>query len=252
MKTTNDETIPSGSEVPVDAGQTKAEDKTVETRDDNKGSEDKKSEESETTKLKSELANLQKVMGRQGRELGDLRKQSQNSSQEDSGKDYDALEADITDRLDAGELDLKTALKEMNRLATERGALAATEMMREEQQESRSKQAVAEFRAKNPDFDNVVESGELDEILASNPIHDNFSAYQEFRRNQVLSDMEAKVAEARKAGEEEGRKIAAEAKNATQVLGKKGDDTKPEIKQTTTRAETNKAMLDALKGARSQ
>lgn len=246
MKTEN--VMPSGSEVPEESGQTESTEENNEQKSGGQGTTSP--EDNETAKLKSELADLQKVLGRQGKELGDLRKQSQESAPAEEAKDYDALEANITDRLDAGDLDLKTALREMNKLATERGALVATDMMRQEQEENNNAEAVSNFRSNNPDFDIVVENGSLDAIIASNPLHDNFSAYHEYKRNEVTAAMEAKVAEARQAGEQDGRKIASESQNASRVLGKKNDSTRFEQTQTTTRAGTNKAMLEALRSAR--
>lgn len=240
-----EKTIPSGSGVPSPEGQTPK----TEVKETPKAEETTPNPETEA--LKSELSNLQKVIGKQGKELGDLRKQNAPKEKKDEVKNYDALETDIVTKLDAGELDLKTALREMNKLATERGAKMATEQIRDEQNKQRSQDAVNQFKAQNTDYDQVLESGALDEIMNSNPLHDTFSAYYEHKGKTLQSEMETRVAEAKKEGEQEGLKIASESKNPSKVLGKKGDDIRDKAKQPYgNRTETKSAMADALKRSR--
>lgn len=243
--------IPSGSGVPEPTGEAP---KPVEKQQEQVAApEVKKEVNDETAKLKEELSNLQKVLGKQGQELGELRKKNETPAKKDEPKDYDALESNIVNKLDSGELDLKSALREMNKLATERGAKLATEQIRTEQNKQKSAEAVNAFKQTNPDYDKILESGELDNIIASNPLHDSFSAYYEYKNNVLMSEMETRLSDAKKAGEEEGLKIASESKNPSKVLGKQGTDIREKQTQPYgSRAETKSAMAEALQRMRSQ
>jgi hypothetical protein len=253
--------IPTGSEVPAEeSGQTSQEEPTTEvgqTEPEGEQTDEGKDEskESESEALKKQIANLEKVLGRQGKELGDLKK-NKSSEQEtkEEAKDYDALEAEITDKLDAGEIDLKTALRQMNQLATERGAQMATMRFQEQQKQQTSAKMVNEFKQKNPDFEEVLESGELDKIIQDNPLHDDFSAYHEYKLRQTQAQLDDQLKAAREEGKSEGMKLASESSNASKVLGKRGDALRSQnkTKQPANRAETKRAMLEALKAAREQ
>lgn len=254
-----EDNVPVNAQVPSEDGQTEenaTENNEVEGTEttETEGTENSSTKDSESEALKAQIANLEKVLGKQGKELGDLRKQNtQSTQQKEEPKDYDALEADIVDKLDAGELDLKSALRQMNQLASERGAMQATAQFAEEQNKERSQKAISQFKQENPDFDDVLESGALDGIIEKNPLHDEFSAYQEYKRNELQKDLESKLEQARNEGRETGMKIANESENPGKVLGKKGDSTRTtqKPKQYQNRDETRSAMMDALKTARS-
>lgn len=249
--------IPVGSEVPAqDAGQTsnnEAVEETVETEETEAPVEEEEEKPNEAEELRKQVSNLEKVLGRQGKELGDLKKQK-SQTEEEPPKDYDALEADIVDKLDAGDIDLKSALRQMNKLATERGAQIATQNFQEEQKKQTSAQMVNQFKQNNPDFEEVLESGALDQIIQDNPLHDDFSAYHAYKLNQTQSDYEQKLQAAKEEGKNEGMKLASESSNASKVLGKRGDALRSQqnSKQPMNRAETKSAMMDALKAAREQ
>ena len=246
---TKEETIPAGSEVPENEDGQTTDNAAEETTEQNTQTEETETEEtkkegesSEAEELRKQVANLEKVLGRQGKELGDLKK-SKTQQEEEPPKDYDALEADIVDKLDAGEMDLKTALRQMNQLASERGAMQATQRFQEEQKQQTSNQMISQFKQNNPDFDEVLESGALDEIIQSNPLHDEFSAYHEFKLNRTQAEIDAKIQQAKEEGKNEGMKIASESSNASKVLGKRGDALRSQQtgKQPTNRAETKAA-----------
>lgn len=255
-----EDVIPTGSEVPAEeSGQTSVEvpaaevGQTAPEGEQNTETPKKEDDTSDSEALKKQIANLEKVLGRQGKELGDLKK-GKESKEEEPPKDYDALEADITDKLDAGEIDLKTALRQMNKLATERGAQMATQSFLEQQRQQASAKMVNEFKQKNPDFEEVLESGELDKIIQDNPLHDDFSAYHEYKLRQTQAQLDDQLKAAKEEGKSEGMKLASESSNASKVLGKRGDAMRSQNsnKQPANRAETKRAMLDALKAAREQ
>lgn len=242
--------IPAGSDVPVQ----EAPAEVVEPEVTGETSPELENVQSaENAELKNELTNLKKVLGNQGRELGTLRQEANNKNNTpEPAKDFDSLEVDIMNKLDSGELDLNNAMREMNRLATEKGAKLATEAIRGEQKQERDAEAVKQFKAENADFDELNQSGALDEILASNPIQDPISAYYLFKHDQLAGSMDTKLAEAKKTGEEEGLKIAGEKTNASKVLGKKGNDTrnKQEKQPYNDRASRREGMLSALRASR--
>jgi K+-transporting ATPase c subunit len=245
--------MPAGSEVP--------ERTSGETNESKDTSVDEGQKKEESSKVSEDMASLQKqldhaqsLIGKKSSEIDGLKKQLEAKSQaqqKEEPKNFDAIEEELLTKLDEGELGLKDALRQMNRIATERGVQLATEQYRAEQNQAKSQEAIDKFIQENPDFEEMKANGDLEVFKKNNPIHDDFSAFLEAKQQQTLQTMEEKIAEARKAGEEDGMRIASESSNASKVLGKKGDEVrdKPQ-KLYSNRSETKQAMADALKRSR--
>ena len=250
------EQIPAGSGVPESTGQTNtteqapATDTTTTSPDTTTTTEAKP--EKDVSAMEKQLSNLEKVIGRQGEELGKLRKEKESKSTQSEAPDYDQMEAEIVDKLDAGELDLATAMRKISQLSSKRGAEEAVSLIEQSQQKNQNEAAVNKFRQDNPDYDTLVQDGALDPIMQSNPLHDTFSAYLEYKRNELASNMEQKIAEAKQAGEKTGAELAAEANKASSVIGGRGNDVRETNKQTnfSNRNEMKSAMAEALRTAR--
>lgn len=245
--------IPAGSFVPDESGETTIAEPVEEVEEETGDAGEVHQEVAEQTPLEKELENLKKVIGRQGQELGELRKQSQSKEEPAAEANYDSLEAEIADKLDAGEIGLSQALKEISQLASKRGADEAARMFRDAQSEEKSKEAVKKFRSQNPDFDEVKESGVLDEIMAENPLHDPLSAYLEYKNQQMASTMEERIAAATAAAKKEGAQAAAQSTNASKVLGKKGDNVRnTQPKSYASQAERKAGMVERLRAMRQE
>ena len=242
------EQIPAGSSVPEPTGQTP---ENAPTSPAVKTEEVKSESVKDTSLMEKQLANLEKVIGRQGEELGQLRKEKESNAAPEQ-PNYDQMEANITEQLDSGELDLATAMKQISRLASQRGAEEAVSTIEQNQQRNQNEAAIGKFKQDNPDYDSVKASGVLDEIASENPLHDDFSAYLEYKRNELASSMEQQIVAAKQAGEQEGAALAAESGNAANVLGGRGNDVRDTIKQTnfTSRGQMKSAMSDALSKVR--
>lgn len=141
----------------------------------------------ELAKLKEMNANLEKKLGEQGRELGDLRKTVRESQQQSSQRQSERQEAqmspqdalnDVYRQVDSGEISWEEGLKKSNTLAAQ---MAAEQAMSKVQEELGYRDAQAEankFLAQYPDFEQVQESGELEQIKGKQPgISDDVTAY---------------------------------------------------------------------------
>ena len=222
--------IPAGAEVPAE--------ETGETTTTEEPSQD---QQPDVAALQQQIANLEKLVGRQGEELGTYRKQVQAQPQEpeEDKPSFDDLEAEIMDKLDEGELDVNEAMRQIAKLASERGAETAISRMTQQQQEERLSAAVQQFMKEHSDFEQLKESGALQREIEANPIHDEFSAYYALKAKQ-----------AEEAGKQKGMEIASESNNAQKVIGKSGDTPPAPTQTLNTRSEVKQAMAERLRAVR--
>lgn len=249
--------IPAGSGVPtIDVGETEAT--AQETQEQPKDTGNKASED--MASLKEQLANAQNLIGRQGQELGELRQSyqalsdSQQQAAEASGDDdYEAKILDIREKVDNGEIDFGEAFALSTKLSVEMGARKASDTIKTELQRSESQKIQEKFFKEHPDFVELRDSGALSDIMRENPMHDEFSAYHEAKRVEMVKKFEEAVANAKAEGEQAGAQMAEQKKKASGVLGKQGSGVRDtnQPKSFKNAAERRQAMIDAVKGARS-
>lgn len=243
----NNDYIPSGSEVPGQSGETLP----VEATPVEAPPEPSKSLEAMETELKStqdQLANAQKTMGKHSNEVGELRQSvkalsEQLESKKDPEASYDDLEAGLFQQFEDGDLDSGQYARELSKLSRQRASTEAQEAIRTELEQRDNRDIQENFLKQNPDYEDLVSSGSLDEFKAANPMHDNMSAYYEFK---------AKEAGAQATQAEEARKTAEEAQKAGKVLGKQGEGVRDKTPAATdgSRSGVKQAMLDALRNKR--
>lgn len=196
---TEDTGYAEGSEETGKETAAKDTDKSKDTGKD-KGKEKDKGDDWETR-----YKNLEKKLGEQGKQVGDLKKQNkeletqlksvQESDKGRAEKDKEApgfadqIETLKTD-LEQGNIDLEEYTTKTTRLvadmvkteADQRSKSAVQEALNQRDQDA----VVQKFMKDNPDFQELKESGALQEIQSEYPgLHDDFSAYFEHQRRQA-------------------------------------------------------------------
>lgn len=180
----------------------------------------------------SRYAEAQKLIGRQGTELGNLRKQTeslqqaitemQSAAKGQGQPDLSAQLKDISQRVTTGDLDIGEALMMTANISTQMGAQEAGKNYQSALQQQKAEELRGKFLSENPDFNDVLGSGELDGIIQANPMHDQFSAYWQLKAQKEA----AKAAEMEKSAYEKGRvegaKLAQGDQQAGKVLAKPG------------------------------
>lgn len=259
MATDNKDVIPAGSPVPEKSGEadvSAAQDTPAPVEDPKL--QDKPNDE--MTSLKEQLANAEKLIGRQGKELGELRNEykalsesAQKAADASNDPGYDTRLAEIQSQVDNGDIDFGQALSLTAQLSAEMGAAQAANEFKGQMQRTKEQEVQAKFLQDNPDFTELDQSGALDEIMAGNPMHDKFSAYFELKAKQTETKMAEAIEAARKEGEQQGAKEREAAGKAEGVLGKKGSGVRDKTQRTSYKnaAERKQAMIEALIGARS-
>lgn len=264
MKT--NQNIPAGSEVPVveTPGQTAEPAGTppaAQAGDNTPVADSGADRAGDMKSLQEQLANAQKLLGRQGKELGELRQsytalseKAQKAADTSSNPDFDTRLADIQAQVDSGDIDFGQALRLTAQLSAEMGASQAATNIQGQLRQDENRKIQQAFLDANPEFTELVETGALDEIKAANPLHDDVSAYYEYQAVKTRADMAAAIEKARQEGEQKGVKEADQVRNAQKVLGKQGDavrNTQAKSVTFNSPAEKRQAMIDALKEARS-
>ena len=176
--------------------------------------------QSELAKAQKELADAQQHIGAQSNEVGETRRQIafltdqitnlQKAEPAQPETDYEAKITEIGRQLEEGGITSQEALVQTARLTREQTLNAASQEFGKVLTERDTKSIQDQFLKDNPEFTQVLQSGELNAIKAENPLHDDLSAYYVFKGRQEIAakeqekaELEARIEEAKKAGAEE-------------------------------------------------
>ena len=216
-----------------------------------------------TDDLENAYSELETRLGKQGGELGDLKKQNQALNEQlaslqsaQAGKekaetkqdaDYQTKIDDIYEQIDNGKISLEEGLRQSNALTA-----ALVETMSAQKASQTVKQVLAEKDAENvqkqflkdhPDFTELQKSGAFEALKQSNPLHDDFSAY-----------FAIKAAQAKEEGKAELERLQKGAIPASKVLNNNGSAIRQQSirpAKILDRAEMRDSMSAALSKVRS-
>ncbi len=222
----------------------------------------------------SRYENLEKKMSEQGNELGTLRQQQQQIVEQNRQlqeqayqaqqqaqiatsptPDYDARVAAVTDAVDSGDMSIAEGMTQLAVLSREQGQIEAQEQANAiystKIQEVEQNNMANEFRKNNPDFDQVVQSGALEQIKATNPMHDNFSAYWAFKASEAAQIAEDNKVKAFEAGRAEQEKLESGKSVTAGTLAEPGANAQRQTKQGPySGQEVEASMLNTLRKVR--
>jgi len=210
----------------------------------------------DASELVGAYGELEKKLGSQGNEVGDLRRKTQElaaqleetrkaaeAKNEAPKTDHDQMMAEIQKQVDEGELSVEEAIFKTSEITAaklaEQAAITAQNTINQALQERDQAQAIKEFHQANPKFAEVQASGILEQYKAQNPMEDDLSAFRMWERDQAFE-----------AGKAAQSQIEAGAQQTDNVLTKPGQT----IRQTNTpkpvTVEERKAsMLAAINAA---
>lgn len=215
--------------------------------------EDKPGPDDKIAKFEKMVAASQSMIGKQANEIGALRAKLDEMSKPAAGKSVNEQIAALTKAMDSGDIDIATGMQQALDLY---GSIVADNVMQKvttQQKQSKTAEVQANFLKNNPDYNEVLESGALNQYLQEDPLADEYTAFHLYKRDQKIANIqkesEAKIA----AAKEEGAKLAKGAVQAGNVLGKQGSSAAvPQItKPFTNRQEAEAALMATLKGFRS-
>lgn len=143
--------------------------------------------------------------------------QEQSQAQRPEARDYDGEIKVLVDKYEAGEISMAQAEAAKSAIYQARSEEYSAGVIRQYQEEERQKQQASQqsqqvdtlvqaFHKEHPDFAKAKESGALEKIKATNPLHDDMSAYfvakLEEEREANKKAIDDAVAAARKETEE--------------------------------------------------
>lgn len=202
---------------------------------------------------------LEKKMGEQGNELGSMKqmnsmlleqmqqRQAQDKTpatvDEQDDFDYEQQMGQLIKGVEEGEIPIEQAIAYSAHLASESATRNALSQYKEMTSQQQKQAAQEQFLQDNPDFIELYETGQLDEVKNSLPgMHDDFSAYFAIKAQQAAEAAQAKA---------ETERIAAGDERTNKVLNKPGakakDIGKPKKGMTTAELKAHTlAKLEAM------
>jgi hypothetical protein len=216
---------------------------------------------------------LHKKFGEHSNVVGELRKQNQmlqeqmaqlaeqSKVREDKAReappptDYEKMLREVAQKVEAGDMSYEDGLVQSNKITREwtkaenemeKASLleAARSEVTNILQAKDSEQVVSKFHERNPDFQQLVETGALDQLKAEDPLLDNLSAYW---KHQAMTAKE-KEAAAFEAGKQDALRVKAGSEKAGKVLADPGSSMQNQRKPSGPRsdADLKAGMLAAI------
>lgn len=207
--------------------------------------------------LVNAYTNSEKRLGELKNEVGTLRQQQQQPAKPvpPPPPDFSAQIGEIEEKLNAGDISVGEALRLNAEIMQKQADVVADQKYQAKTQEKALNDAYNSFLDKNPDFDEVRSSGELEGLKRANPLHDDFSAYLEWKANSVKGAVEKAVKEAvsKERAAWEKTKKGAESVTGKALTGS-GSGAPPAATgaEVLSDADQEASMLAAIKAARGQ
>jgi predicted RNA-binding protein YlqC (UPF0109 family) len=205
-------------------------------------------------KMEARLKEKESMIGKHGNTINALKTEIANmkaqlQSTNNPAPDQSQLLADLYRKMDAGEIGIAEGMNQALSINANLTAQQITQQIAAQQQQREAEKVRSNFLKKNPDYESVVESGALAPYLEEDPLHDNYSAFLLYKKDQQFAEQQ-KEAEAKiNAAKEEGARLAKGAEAAGKVIGKQGQsavqNSKP--KPFKNNQEATAAMLETLK-----
>ncbi len=196
---------------------------------------------------------LEDTLGRQGSELGNLRKQMEAMNEDkavveaDTGQvsDFAEMKSVIETKVEEGEISVSEGMSQMAEITQQQTAAQMEEKFAAYDEKRSAEGQYEKFINENPEFLEMEESGALNEVMQQNPMHDKFSAFY-----AVKGKAESDAAYER--GKEEALKIAKGADGTKSVLSKPGSNSRDVTKPQKGMNDSEKVsgMMSALAAAR--
>lgn len=192
---------------------------------------------------KTQVTELESLKGRQGSELGDLRRQLSESQGYAKGLESKVetkptiTRAEIAAQLNADEITEEEALDMRDELVRSEMRVETRKMIKEDRDEADQERYVRQYMKNNPGYEKAFNDGQL-----TGDIRDGFTAehaYDRYKNRQMSEQLdernkeaETKTKDAQKKGQEEGAKVERQKNKAGKVLSGGSSSTFRDTSQT--------------------
>lgn len=176
------------------------------------------------SKLEKMLQDSQKMIGKQANEIGQLRSKLDEfgKPKEPQGPGVDEQVAQIMQQMDEGEIPIQEGMKQVLALNSQLTASQVMADLNKQRQEEKFTEFQSKFLKENPDYEQALESGELQPYMEADPLADEYVAYKQWKADQKIAALQAEYEAKVAAAKEEGAKLAKGSTAAGKVLGKQG------------------------------
>lgn len=216
--------------------------------------------------IKQERDNLDKLRGKQGAELGALRKAQQDAAQKmaqleqliqnkaNPPTDWDAQIAAIEESMDEGTILPSKGARMIAELASERSKAQALQeaqaMYQQQAQQQWTEQQNQRYIEKNPDFPEFHDrflAGEFDDIRQEHPYYnDPVLLHKEVKSRQLQDEIRAAREAGKQSGIKEAKKLSSGTEVKSKVLDGSGSDSASKVKPPPKTHADMKAKFKAL------
>ncbi len=127
---------------------------------------------------------------------GQMQAMAKQASPGGESSDLEAQFAEVSRKLEDGDISMSEALAKQRELIEASSSQRIDSIMQEQQRQAEAARIQEKFLADNPDFEELKNSGDLEAIVQTNPLHDMLSAYYAHKAEQVQKESEKQVKDA--------------------------------------------------------
>lgn len=218
--------------------------------------EDKQAEapkDDQATRIDEILKANQAMIGKQSQEIGALRAKLEDMTKPPPGPSDDEVLNNLYRKMDDGEIDIAEGMKQALAINSNLTAAKVMQDLQKQREQEEVSKLHGDFFSKNPDYEQVVQSGVLKPYLEADPMADAYTAYHQFKADERIKGIQADYEQKILAAKEEGAKLAKGSEAAGKVIGKQGSTSlAPQVnKPFKNTQEASAAMLETLRQMRS-
>ena len=126
---------------------------------------EKPQQDSNVAKLEKMLKDSQSMIGKQSSEIGALRSQLESFGKKDAPQDDQDRVSKIMQQMDEGDISISEGMRQVLAINSQTTASQVMSELSKQRQEEETARMQKEFFDKNPDYQTVIESGELNKYM---------------------------------------------------------------------------------------
>jgi predicted RNA-binding protein YlqC (UPF0109 family) len=210
--------------------------------------------------LESRLKEKESMIGKQGNAIGSLKKELealradiQVKSAVAQGPSDDEQLQEIYRKMDTGEIEIAAGMSQALAINSNLTAQKVISQLSRQQQQGKIAEVQGRFLKDNPDYQEILDSGQLAPYMEADPLSDEYTAFHKFKADEKVAALQKEYEAKILAAKEEGARLAKGSDAAGKVLGKQGSTAMaPQVNRPfANRQEAVDAMTERLKQLRS-
>lgn len=197
----------------------------------------------------AQFAQLAEALQQQ-RQSGDVETPGAQQQPSEPAPDFEAKVSELEKQLSDGEITTEDFAREQSKIMDQKLQYSMQQMMQQYQQEQSAQQVLQSYMQQNPDFNQVLQSKEAQQLMQQNPVFDEVSAYEHLKRANAEKQMQEMQQQVQALQQERDEAIKNGAKVTDFVSKEEGSEIRQGVEADNKNLSPEEGMLQAMRRAR--